>query len=81
MQSRSHAFIRPHAPSVRLRSLIGELRDHGCRFPLTQRAGRLDFDLAECTLAWCADGGLEELFGRYADVALRCPDLHGRPVG
>ena len=80
MQIQSHAFVKPHAPTSRLRSLIQELQAHGCQLPLTQRENRIDFDLSDCTLDWFAEGGIEALFDRYADVAVWCPDLHGRPM-
>ena len=78
MQSQSHAFVKPHASTSRLRSLVNELEIHGCTLPLTQTEARIDFDLAECEARWLAAGGIEELFDRYADVAVHCPDLHGR---
>lgn len=79
MQSLGHAFVKPHASTYRLRSLIKELKDHGCTLPLLQQESRIDFDLSECTLDWFADGGIDELFSRYTDVAVRCPDLFVGP--
>lgn len=81
MNSRSHVFLKPHAPRWRLRSLIQELAASGCLLPIRQHEDRIDFDVSACAAVWLAEGGLEKLFSNYADVVIWSAELYQkRPI-
>ena len=68
MLNRSYATLKPNAPHTRISSLVHDLEEHGCALPL-QRDTRLEFDVADCNLWWIAQGGLNDIFSHYSDVA------------
>ncbi|UCH24257.1 MAG: hypothetical protein JSV66_09880 [Trueperaceae bacterium] len=81
----SRAFIKPQAFRTRVsrrrfHSLIQELSTFGCQFPSAKQEIWIDFNIAECTLGWVAGGGIEELFRKYADVAVWSADFYDSPL-